>query len=392
MHSILCLHMLYMWFTSSDIKILSPIYLSDLHGYILPHAGTAHSGNIISHTLRFRPKRNIRAIYILYIPVSQTPNVTTHKKSQKPGAQYHEFYVPRKSLQKVFPGVEIIGCNLRKVNTRNILSDIKHRRLLQNDTMVVASVDFSHHMPMQKAIKLENCAAHAIMHRNIYANLSCLRIVDHIKTIKVMYKILDVVVPDAMLQWIGRTRSSSSVTHGVGYLSFLIRETPIFSGNRHKRPDGFFVTAYDKNMTARECLGNTRYWSRDAEHKLVSDVIKKAKTTSRLTGGRYLGVPVSNYTITYLYKDKMPFIRGWHAMMSDALYLPDVFLENTYNNGQWIKPNDTSWKKGNQFHSAQTLRRLERKANVTRKKRKEKIKYINEFSTSVFHKKYNIFI
>ena len=88
----------------------------------------------------------------------------------------------------------------------------------------------------------------------------------------------------------------------------------------------------------------------------------------------------------------MPFIRGWHAMMSDALYLPDVFLENTYNNGQWIKHNDASWKKGNQFHSAQTLRRLERKANVTRKKRKEKIKYIKGFSTSVFHKKYNIFI
>lgn len=384
-----------MWFKSTDIKNLSPIYLPDIHGYILPHAGTAHSGNIISHTLRFRPKRQPKKIYVFYIPVSKTPNVTIYKSNTETGEYYHEFYVPWKSLQKIFPKTEIIGCNLRDIGVKEILLDIKQHKILSSDIMIVGSVDFSHHMPMQKAIKLENCAAHAIMQRTIHVNLPCLKVVDHIKTIKMLYNVLDVIVPHAMFQWIGRTRSYGNLpSHGVGYLSFLIRETPDFlsassvSNRKYKRPDGFFVTAYDKNMTARECLGNTRYWSRDAERDLVSDVIKKAKTTSRLTGGKYLDIPVSNYTITYLYKDKRQFIRGWHAMMSDALYLPDVFLENTYNNGQWIKPNDTSWKKGNLFHSAQTLRKLERKANKTQKKHKGKNKnFVKVFSTAIFHKK-----
>lgn len=382
-----------MWYKSSDIKNLSPIYLPDIHGYILPHAGTTYSGNIISHTLRFRPKRQPRNIYILYIPASKTPNVIIHKGNTDTGKYYHEFYVPWKSLQKIFPKTEIIGCNLNDSSAKAILLDIKQRRLLSQNIMIVASVDFSHHIPMQKAIKLENCAAHAIMHRTIHKSLHCLNVVDHIKTIKEMYKVLDVIVPHAMLQWIGRTRSNDNarsngdISRGVGYLSFLIRNTPIFSGGKHKQPDGFFVTAYDKNMTARECLGNTRYWSRAAERALISDVIQKAKTTSRLTDGRYLKVPVSNYTITYLYKDKKPFIRGWHAIMSDALYLPDVFLENTYNNGQWINTNDTSWKKGNMFHLAKTLRKLERKANVTRKKHHRKMnKSIKIFSTAIFHK------
>jgi len=74
------------------------------------------------------------------------------------------------------------------------------------------------------------------------------------------------------------------------------------------------------------------------------------------------------------------------GLLIDALYLPDVFLENTYNNGQWIKPNDTSWKKGNQIHSAQTLRRLERKANVTRKNVKKKLNILRDFLLLLFIK------
>ena len=94
-----------MWFKSSDIKKLSPIYLPDIHGYILPHAGTTYSGHIISHTLRFRPKRQPQYIYILYIPASKTPNVIIHKGNTDTGQYYHEFYVPWKSLQKLFPKI-----------------------------------------------------------------------------------------------------------------------------------------------------------------------------------------------------------------------------------------------------------------------------------------------
>ena len=388
-----------MWFKSTDIKILPPIYLPDLHGYVLPHAGTAHSGNIISHTLRYRPLKRRSTIVILYIPVSKKHNITIHDNVAGNMSYYHEFYVPYKSLQKIYPNSKILGYNLLEHNIESIVADLNRLSIKLTDILVVVSADFSHHLPLHKAIELEDCAAHAIMQRNIYGNLPCLQVVDHINSFKVMYNLLDRIVPRAMLQWVGRTRSKGATGKGVGYLSFLLRETPKLTKSK-RIPNGFFVTAYDNNMTARECLGNTRFWSRSAERKLVDDVMKKAKTTSRLTGGRHIEVPVSYYTITYLYKDKTPFIRGWHAIMSDALYLPDVFLENTYNNGQWIKTDDTSWKPGNQFHLAPTLRMLSRKANKTQRKHvtKRSVKTRNKyqhsnyslFSTAVIHKKVNI--
>mgnify|MGYP001198951000 CR=1 FL=1 len=54
---------------------------------------------------------------------------------------------------------------------------------------------------------------------------------------------------------------------------------------------------------------------------------------------RRAGIPITNYTITYLYKEKKSqnFIRGYHAILKNALFLPGVFLENTYENGKWIK-------------------------------------------------------
>ena len=47
-----------MWFNKNDIVISKSITLDDIHGYVLPHAGTKHTGEIISHTLRFKPKKN----------------------------------------------------------------------------------------------------------------------------------------------------------------------------------------------------------------------------------------------------------------------------------------------------------------------------------------------
>ena len=47
-----------MWFNKNDITFKKKISLDDLHGYVLPHAGTKHTGNIISHTLRFKPKKD----------------------------------------------------------------------------------------------------------------------------------------------------------------------------------------------------------------------------------------------------------------------------------------------------------------------------------------------
>ena len=45
-----------MW---KDLKKCATIIVDDLHGYVLPHAGTKHTGDILSHTLRFKPKKNV---------------------------------------------------------------------------------------------------------------------------------------------------------------------------------------------------------------------------------------------------------------------------------------------------------------------------------------------
>ena len=64
-----------MWFDKKDLTIKPTISIDDLHGYVLPHAGTKYSGEIISHTLRFRPTKKINKVIILYDPASETPDI-----------------------------------------------------------------------------------------------------------------------------------------------------------------------------------------------------------------------------------------------------------------------------------------------------------------------------
>ena len=73
-------------------------------------------------------------------------------------------------------------------------------------------------------------------------------------------------------------------------------------------------------------------------------------------------------TVTYLYSDNSTppekFIRGWNGLLTKAFYLPDVFLENTFDNGQWIKPGDNEWLQDYNFKLDDTLASLDRKAGV----------------------------
>ena len=104
---------------------------------------------------------------------------------------------------------------------------------------------------MQEALIKENCAAHSLMFQ--MHNTNCIDVVDDIRTFNRFYKLFPF-AKDLVLQWIGRSRSSG--TKGVGYLSFLLRSKPYLL--KKNKPSGFFVTAYDKKMNARECLGNTK--------------------------------------------------------------------------------------------------------------------------------------
>ena len=327
------------WFKENDILKYNfkPIAVDNLHGYVLPHAGTAHSGHILAHTLRFRPTKNFERVLIIYLPAMKQPNV---------GDEYHEYHVPKSALQLYYPNnrYEYIGFNV----LQDDISDLKMGFNL-NDTLVVVSADFSHFLDLQTALKTETCGAKAIMHREV--GHSCRKHVDDMRSFEVLYKLLD---KTKVLQWIGRTRSSGE--KGVGYLSFLIRDKP---NPQKRRPDGLFVSAYDRDMRSRECLGEYN-WSRETEKALIARVLQAARTTSRLTGGRHRDVPITHYTVEYLYRDtKNKFIRGVHAIKSVALYLPSVFLENVYDNGTWIQERDREWPQEHQFDLTETLGQLE---------------------------------
>jgi len=329
-----------MWFSSDDIKMYDPIKLSDLRGYVLPHAGTEYTGEIISHTLRFRPTRKIKSIYIIYYPATKEPDVED---------MYHEYYVPLMSLQTVFGKIKYIGINVQQ--------DYQIPKVRRDD-LVVVSADFSHFLPLQEAIHLENKAAHSLMFRNL-SDTKYNAIIDDRRS----FSLYQMISKKTNLQWLGRSRSSG--TKGVGYLSFLIRDIP----KPHlQKPNGIFVTVYDTDMNSRECLGEwftkARPWNKGKENQFVKEVLQKASQTSRLTGGMNLTIPISNYTITYLYKAKTnDFIRGWHGIRDKAFCLSGVFLENTYEDGRWIKESDKSWvTRGQSFNLNETFQKLQNKS------------------------------
>ena len=241
-------------------------------------------------------------------------------------------YVPWKSLTLVFGDIEYIGHNI---------NEPRHDTIGPN-TLIVVSADFSHFLPFSEAIELENRAAHSIMFRQVQNDLVA---VDDMKTFRVLY---NTIPTDWMLQWIGRTRSPGK--RGVGYLSFLIRETNI------SKVDGLFITSYTQDMKPHECLGEWK-WSPQIERSLFKKVMQKG--LGRLSN--LYGKPTF-YTITYLYKDTRTFIRGWHGIQHNAFYLPEVFLENTFENGKWMNTNE--WPPINKFDLRNTIRRLNVKART----------------------------
>jgi len=367
-----------MWFNDSDLEQKKIIIVDDLHGYVLPHAGTTFTGGIISHTLRFRPAKQFKKVLIIYYPASEKPDVSIDGKEY-----FHEYYVPWKAMETIFNDATITyeGYNAKGSALSNPSPT--------SGGIVVVSADFSHFFPdFHNALDQENKAAHALMFRRVQTNTYA-DVVDNLASFKVLY---DLIPPDWLLQWVGRTMSSG--TKSVGYLSFLLRENKATytasAKGKSPSPDGMFVTVFSDNMTARECLGEwfnkKRTWNSVIEQDLVKRVLEGGRTTSRLTGQTELDVPLTNYTITYLYLDRLnPFIRGWHGVWHQAFYLPEVFLENTFENGKWIKAADKEWPTNMAlapFKLNETLKQLKLKAQGFggggSRKRTKKIKRIKK--------------
>ena len=308
-------------------------------------------------------------VVILYYPANESPNIEDR--------YYHEYFVPWKTLGYAIPSfwnitrpIKFVGVNVRDIPTdvgpegRDQRDTNKLKNINLQDTLLVVSADFSHHLPLQEALALENCSAHGLMQR-VFANLPCMKVVDKDATFELLYSLIP---PSWMLQWVGRTRSSGQ--KAVGYLSFLLREKP---DPEEHLPDSVFITAFDGQMRQRECLGNwfssSQPWTRNSENTLLNKVIREANTTSRLLPGAT--DLVTHYTVTYLYKDTLhPFIRGWHGIRSGEFYLPDVLLESTFNNGTWIKSQDRVWDQGRRcpckgaFAIGETLEKLQEKSGV----------------------------
>jgi hypothetical protein len=267
------------------------------------------------------------------------------------------------------------------------------------DTWFIISADYSHYLPFQQATELENQAAMALCYKQ-WDWPEMPNAVDNVATFAHVFR--NYLPNSASLRWVGRTRSPG--TRGVGYLSFIITDqakptlptglklnnstgaalttaasTTVASTTAASTGAasiaGIFVTSYDSGFHARECLGRwfDSGYSVKAETELVTDVLTKARTTSRLTGGTRLDIPVMYYTVTYLYRSRdHEFIRGWHGVMAnDAFYLPDVFLENTYESGLWIAATNQEWKKNKlsttvMFDMRPTMVSLSRKAGSMR--------------------------
>lgn len=336
-----------MFFNGQHLHKYESIYLNDLHGYVLPHASTEFTGNIISHTLRFKPTKKFNKVMIIFLPSHNKPNALYNGKKY-----YHEYLVPWKSFDTFFKDkdIEYIPINILE---NSIIENY------DNNCIYIVSADFSHFLPFSKAIELENKASKSMMFRKLNSS-HYNNIVDHKLSFKRLY---DIIPENYFLHWIGRTRSPGN--KGVGYLSFLVREP------KFKIPNGVFVTVYDRNMNAKECLGewfkNDKKWTQQIENNLINKVIELGETIGRLTGGQKLNIPLTHYSVTHLYKKKTKnIIRGWHGIFKNAFYLSDVFLENTHSNGDWINSSDTEWKKGN-FKLGDTFNKLSKKSGINDK-------------------------
>ena len=106
-----------MWFNESDIlkhfKSFSLIELQDLNGYVLPHAGTEYTGQIIAHTMRFKPTKKFSKVYILFYPANSASTSTSTSNEKMAHEMAHEYEVPYKSCLTIFE-------KIWKINTQNI--------------------------------------------------------------------------------------------------------------------------------------------------------------------------------------------------------------------------------------------------------------------------------
>ena len=188
-------------FTPESIPPVKPV-AGRVYGYVLPHASTAYTADIIKHTLRFQSVTNtpsgIRQVIIFYYPAFDRENIRDPRTGKM---YYHEYYVPMQSIRAVFPGS---GFQFYGYNVRDQTGSIPHTVTPGVDTWIVISADYSHYLPFQEATELENQAAMALSYKQ-WDWPQMAQTVDNVATFAHVFR--NSLPNSASLRWVGRTRS-----------------------------------------------------------------------------------------------------------------------------------------------------------------------------------------
>ena len=383
------------WFSPRDLP-LHPrrrTTVDGMRGISLPHAGTRHCGHVLAHALRFVPPAMPTRIVVVYQPVSPTPNVlkehtrNAHRGFPLPAEHaYHEALVPVYAMCTLWP--EVRGASWAFVNVNAREPPPPHDEAdTEEGAFVVVSCDWSHHLPMNEAMPLEDRAVVALQHGKL-DSAAARAAMDSVGAFKVAQQIRPNPGP-FVWQWVGRSRSGGE--RGVGYLAFLLRRTDVEGASK------YFVSAYDEEFRLRECLGTSGTSGKNPTQAELRDLMRRvARSGSRARPrlNRDLGPGRVPYlTVTAMYDDEPApgagaavveneFIRGWHSVSAcGATYVASVFLKHVFEGGGWIHADATKWhssatttkpdtekdakkdatKKG-KWSFGPTLRRLARKA------------------------------
>ena len=157
------------WFNGDNIEKKEPIFINDLNGYSLPHAGTEFTGRIISDTLRFRPVKRFKNIVIIYLPATELPDINDK--------YYHEYYVPMMSLKLFYPKKKYIGFNVLKDHKKKL------KGFNKSNSLFIISSDSSHWLEMEEALPLENCSAQSICFKELKNN-ECIKVIDDVRSFR----------------------------------------------------------------------------------------------------------------------------------------------------------------------------------------------------------------
>jgi hypothetical protein len=281
---------------------------------------------------------------IVYEPASETPDALDERPPEvrvPVKHAYHELIVPLRAILWLWP--ETIAAKWSFVNART-------HTVRDRPSFTVVSCDWSHGLPLQEAIYLENRAVMSLLFGNLLFDAARVAIDSP--------RALQQAPGGTHWEWTGR--SFSSGTRPVGYMSLILRKRrPI------QKAYGYFVTAYDDAYRARECLGETGNPSAAALEALVERVIRLGSQSAPRLDRSLDTAPVRHVLVTELHRT-VPgerFVRGLHsASACGAIYISSVFLEHVMENGVWVGPTQTRWAGARGPWSFRpTLRQLARK-------------------------------